>query len=226
MLEKARADTTFATASIKVARAEARRVQTLRQFETIVAPYDGVITRRHVDVGDLTEPGSHGEPLFIIARDDVVRIAVSVPEMYATEVEPGDRVLIRLQAVSGRNLEAKVTRTSWMLDAKSRTLRTEIDVPNPSGVLRPGLYAYATIIVEEHANVLSVPTSALLRLESNTFCVAVKEGQAGRRPVKIGLDDGSRAEIVSGLNGDEQIVKAYASSFADGQHMEVLPPPK
>ena len=201
-------------------------MHTLRQFETIVAPYDGVITRRHVDVGDLTEPGSHGEPLFIIARDDVVRIAVSVPEMYATEVEPGDRVLIRLQAVSGRILEAKVTRTSWMLDAKNRTLRTEIDVPNPSGVLRPGLYAYATIIVEERANVLAVPTSALLRQESNTFCVAVQEGQAVRRTVRIGLDDGARAEILSGLSGDEQIVKAYASSFADGQHLEVLPPPK
>jgi HlyD family secretion protein len=226
MLEKARADTTAATASIKVARSDARRVQALRQFATIVAPYDGVITRRHVDAGDLTEPGNHGEPLFIVARDDVVRITVSVPEMFATEVDPGDRVLIRLQAASGRIVEAKVTRNSWALDDKNRTLRTEIDVPNPSGVLRPGLYAYATIVVEEHANVLSVPTSALVRQESNTFCVAVQGGQAVRKPVKIGLDDGSRAEILSGLNGDEHIIKAYASSLSDGQHVEILPPPK
>ena len=91
MLAKARADLTAATASIKVARSDAHRVQALRQFATIVAPYNGVVTRRHVDVGDLTEPGNHGEPLFMVARDDIVRINVSVPEMYATEVEPGNR---------------------------------------------------------------------------------------------------------------------------------------
>ncbi len=224
MRDKARADATAAAASVKVARTDARRVQTLRQYATIVAPYDGVVTRRHVDVGDLTEPGSHGEPLFIVARDDIVRITVSVPEMYATEVETGDRVLVRLQALSGRDFEAKVTRTSWMLDAKNRTLRTEIDVPNPKGVLRPGLYAHAAIVVEEHRNVLSVPTSALVREDSNTFCVAITGGQAVRKPVTVGLDDGARAEILSGLSGDEQIVKAYASSLVDGQRVEILPP--
>ena len=130
-----------------------------------------------MDVGDLTEPGNHGEPLFVVARDDIVRITVSVPEMYATQVEPGDRVLVRLQALSGRNFEAKVTRTSWMLDAKNRTLRTEIDVPNPKGILRPGLYAHATIVVEEHKDVLSVPTSALVRQDSITFCIAVAGGE-------------------------------------------------
>ncbi len=137
MLEKARADVMAASSGIKVAKAEARRVEAERKFATIVAPYDGVITRRHVDVGDLTEPGSHGQPLFAVARDDVVRITVSVPEMYATEVGAGDRVMVRLQALSGRRFEGKVTRTSWTLDAKNRTLRTEIDVPNPKGTLRP-----------------------------------------------------------------------------------------
>ena len=224
MRDKARADATAATASIKVARADAARVETLRRYATIVAPYDGVVTRRHVDVGDLTEPGSHGEPLFIVARDDILRITVSVPEMYATEVEPGDRVLIRFQAISGRNVEANVTRTSWMLDAKNRTLRTEIDVPNPKGVLRPGLYAHATIVVEEHANVLSVPTSALVRQDQHIFCVAVTGGQVVRKPVKVGLDDGTRAEILSGLSGDDEVVKANASSLVDGQHVEILPP--
>jgi HlyD family secretion protein len=188
--------------------------------------YAQVKSAESADVGDLTEPGSHGEPLFIVARDDIVRITVSVPEMFATEVETGDRVLIRLQALSGRDFEAKVTRTSWMLDAKNRTLRTEIDVPNRKGVLRPGLYAHATIVVEEHAGVLSVPTSALVRTDSNTYCVAVTGGEAIREPVTVGLDDGTRAEILSGLSGEEQIVKAYASSLVDGQRVEILPPPR
>jgi HlyD family secretion protein len=225
MLEKARADVTSAAASAKVARSDAHRVQTLKQYTIIVAPYHGVITRRHVDVGDLTEPGNHGDPLFIVARDDIVRITVSVPEIYATEVEPGDRALIRLQAVPGRNFQAKVTRTSWMLDAKNRTLRTEIDVPNPKGVLRPGLYAYATIVVEEHANVLTVPTTALIRQDPDILCVTVKGGQAMRKPITVGLDDGIRAEILSGLSADEFVVKAYASTLVDGQHLEILPLP-
>ncbi len=225
MLEKARADVIAAQASVKVARSDAYRVQRLRQYATIVAPYHGVITRRHVDVGDLTEPGNHGEPLFVIARDDIVRITVNVPEMFATEVEPGDRVLIRLQAIAGRNFEAKVTRTSWMLDAKNRSLRAEIDVPNPKGFLRPGLYAYATIVVDEHANVLCIPTSALIRQDPNVFCVVVKEGQAVRKLVTVGLDDGTRAEILSGLSGDNRIVKAYASSLIDGQRVEILEAP-
>ena len=77
-----------------------------------------------------------------------------------------------------KDFEGKVTRTSWTLDAKNRTLRTEIDVPNPEGTLRPGLYAYATIIVEEHPDALSVPTSALVRQDSQTYCVAVVDGKA------------------------------------------------
>ena len=196
----------------------------MRDYATIVAPYDGVITQRNVDVGDLTEPGTQGQPLFIVARDDLVRITVSVPEMYATEVEAGDRVLIRLQALSGRDFEGKVTRTSWTLDAKNRTLRTEIDVPNPKGTLRPGLYAYATVVVEEHADALSVPTSALVRQDSKTYCVAVTDGQAVRKPVVVGLDDGTRAEILSGLQGNEAIVKANASSLVDGQSVSVIEP--
>ncbi len=224
LLEKARADAAAATSSVKVARTDAVRIQALRQYASIVAPYDGVVTRRHVDVGDLTEPGNHGQPLFVVARDDIVRIIVSVPEMYATQVEPGDRVLIRLQALSGRNFEAKVTRTSWMLDAKNRTLHTEIDLANPKGVLRPGLYAHATIVVEEHSDVLSVPTSAVVRQESGSSCVVVAGGQTLRKPVTVGLDDGTRAEITSGLTGDEDVVKSNASALVDGQHVEIAAP--
>jgi HlyD family secretion protein len=224
MLDKARSDVTTATVTIKVARFDAQGAQALRGYATIVAPYDGVITRRNVDVGDLTTPGTQGQPLFVVARDDVVRITVSVPEMYATEVDPGDRVLVRLQALSGRDFEGKVTRTSWTLDAKNRTLRTEIDVPNPKGTLRPGLYAYATVVVEEHADALTVPTSALVRQDSQTYCVVVANGKAVRKPVTLGLEDGTRAEILSGLQGDETIVKAYASSLSDGQSVAVIEP--
>jgi RND family efflux transporter MFP subunit len=224
MLDKARSDVAAAAASIKVARSDVRRVQALLGYTTIVAPYDGVVTQRNVDRGDLTEVGTRGEPLFVVARDDLVRIVVGVPEMYAPEVQAGDRVLVRLQALPGRDFEGKVARTSWTLDAKNRTLRTEIDVPNPEGTLRPGLYAYATVIVEEHADALSVPTTALVRQDSKTYCVAIRDGRAIRKPVALGLDDGTRAEILEGLQGDEAIVKAYAASLQDDQPVAAIEP--
>ncbi|MFI5458509.1 MAG: efflux RND transporter periplasmic adaptor subunit [Isosphaerales bacterium] len=224
MLDKARSDVAAAAASIKVSRFDARRVQAMRGYETIAAPYDGVITHRNVDVGDLIEAGSRGQALFTVARDDLVRITVSVPEIYAIEVNPGDRALIHLQASAGKDFEGKVTRTSWTLDAKNRTLRTEIDVPNPKGTLRPGLYAYATIVVEEHAGALIVPITALVREDSQSFCVAVVDGRAVRQPVAVGLEDGTRAEILSGLEGKEAVVKAYAASLVEGQPLAVLEP--
>jgi len=224
LLRRARADVAAATATIKVARSDALRIQALRTYATIRAPYDGVVTRRNVDVGGLTEPGPHSEPLFTVARDDLVRITVSVPEKYAMEVDPGDRVLIRFQALTAKNFEGKVTRTSWTLDSKNRTLRTEIDVPNPKGALRPGLYANTTVIVEEHLNALTVPASALVRQDSQTFCVVVVDGKAMRKPVAVGLDDGTRVEILSGLQENQAVVKANAASLANEQPVEVVQP--
>ncbi len=220
MLAKARADVKAAGSRIKVARSDARRTEAFRTYCTIVAPYDGVVARRHVNVGDLTETGPHGQPLFLVVRDDIVRIIVSVPEMYAPQVNPGDRVLIRLQALAAQPLEGKVTRTSWILDAKNRTIRTEIDVPNPKATLRPGLYAYATVIVDEHPGAMTVPSTALVHEDSRTYCVVVVDGKAVRKPITVGLEDSSRSEILSGLREDDAVVKAYASSLANGQPVQ------
>ena len=224
LLDKARADVTAAAASIQVARSDARHTQALRAFATIVAPYDGVVTHRDIDVGDLTQPGAQGPPLFTMARYDLVRIIVSVPEMYAAAVNPGARALIRLQALDGKEVEGKVARTSWSLDPRNRTLRAEIDLPNPLGSLRPGLYAHAVITVDEHQNALSVPSTALVRQDARVFCVAIVDGQCMRKTVTPGLDDGTHAEILSGLQGGELIVKALATSLTDGQPVTATEP--
>ncbi|MHC5544356.1 efflux RND transporter periplasmic adaptor subunit, partial [Singulisphaera rosea] len=138
-------------------------------------------------------------------------------ETFAAAVEPGDPVLVQLQALNGKLIEGKVTRTAWALEARTRTLRTEIDVPNPDGKLRPGLYAYATVVVEEHKDTLTVPATALVKEKDKTFCVAVTGNKAVRKPVEIGLNDGMRAEILAGLDGTESVVKANATSLIDGQ---------
>ena len=130
----------------------------------------------------------------------------------------------RLQALKGKTVEGKVTRTAWALDPKTRTLRVEIDIPNPGGKLRPGLYASATVIAEEHEGVLTVPTTALVREKDKASCVIVVAGKAVRRPIEVGLTDATRAKVVSGLDGSEAVVKAYAATLTDGQPVELIQP--
>jgi HlyD family secretion protein len=216
-VDKARADVSAAGSGVEVARAEVRHAEALLAFARIEAPFDGVVTRRNVDTGHLTVPGPQGEPLFVLARTDVVTIAVAVPETVAAAVEPGDRAVIRLQALGDRAVEGMVTRTSYVLDVATRTLRVEIDLPNPDGTLRPGLYATATIVAEEHPDALAVPATAIARDGDKTFCVVVAGGRATRRPVAVGLSDGTNAEILSGLGEGDVVVKANAASLTDGQ---------
>jgi RND family efflux transporter MFP subunit len=223
-LDKALADVSAAAAGVSVARSELRGAEALLAYTRIVAPYDGVVTRRNVDTGHLTIPGGNSEPLFVVARSDLVTVAVHVPELFAAAVEPGDRALIRLQSIPGKPFEGKVTRSAYALDPKSRTLRVEIDLANPDGKLHPGLYAYASIIAEEHTDALTIPTSAIGRDIDKPYCVVVRDGHASRRPIELGLSDGASTEVVSGLLGDELVVKAGVASLLDGQPVESTGP--
>jgi RND family efflux transporter MFP subunit len=223
-LDKARSDVVAAAASIEVARSQSRQAEAMFGYARIEAPFDGIITRRNVDTGHLTKRGADTAPLFVAARSDVVTISVDIPETYSTDVKPGDRALIQLQAMKGQTVEGKVTRTAWALDPKTRTIRTEIDIPNPGGKLRPGLYAYATVVVEEHKDVLTIPTTAVVQDKGQPFCVIVVDGKAARRMIETGLSDGTRTEVTSGLDGTEQVVKANAGSIVEGQAVEVVKP--
>jgi RND family efflux transporter MFP subunit len=219
--DKARSDVLAAAASIDVARSAALHAEAMLGYAKIEAPFDGTITRRNVDTGHLTRPGSDAPPLFVAVRTDVVTIAVDIPETYSTDVKPGDDALVKLQAMKRRTVPARVTRTAWALDPKTRTIRVEIDIPNPGGKLRPGLYAYATITVEEHEDVLTIPTTAVVPDQDKTFCVAVVDGKAVRKPIETGLSDGTLTEVVSGLDGSEFVVKANATSLSNGQPVKV-----
>jgi HlyD family secretion protein len=223
-LDRARSDVDAAAAGIDVAQADTRHARAMLGYTRIEAPFDGVVIRREVDTGDLPRPGADGAPLFVVARSDILTIAVDVPETFATDVDPGDRASVTLQAMKGRVVEGKVSRISWALDPKTRTIRVEIDIPNPGARLRPGLYAYATIIAEEHPGVLTIPATAVVEEDGKARCVVVAEGKAARRPIALGLNDGTRAEVVSGLAGGEDVVKAGAASLADGQTVRVIEP--
>jgi RND family efflux transporter MFP subunit len=215
--DKARVDVVSATARVDVARAEARRVEAMVQYTRIEAPFDGVVTRRKFDPGHLTMPGATGEPLFVVAATDPVTVSVGVPEADAPFVGPGDSAQVRVQALEGRVFDGNVIRTTWALDAATRTLHVEINLPNPDDLLRPGLYAYASIIAEEHPNVWTLPSSAIVRDGDQVSCMVVAEGRAKRRAIRVGITEGKRTEVVSGLEGGEQVVEANAASLIDGQ---------
>jgi len=223
-LDRARSDVAAAAAGIEFAAEDARRVGAMVEYTRITAPYDGVITHRDVDTGQLTKPGLDGTPLFVVARTDVVTVVLDVPETFAVDANPGDRVLVKLQAMKGRIVEGKVIRTSWALDSRTRTIRVEVDLPNPGGKLRPGLYAYATVVVEEHADVLTLPATAVVLEKDKAFCVCVAGGRARRRAIETGISDGTRIEVISGLTGDELVVKVGAASIAEERSVQLAEP--
>lgn len=224
LLDKTLSDVQTAVSHIEVARFDAERAEAMASYMKIRAPFDGVVIRRGVDTGHLTTPGATGELLFIVARSDVATITVGVPETDAPFVNPGDQATVRLQALAGKSFEGKVTRTAWALDSATRTLRTEIDLSNADDGLRPGLYAYATIIAEEHKGALTVPATAVVTEGRRFYCVVVANGRALRKEVKLGLSDGKRTEVISGIDPAERVVEANSSSLSDGQPVEGIEP--
>lgn len=224
LLDKARSDVQAAASRVEVARFDSEKAEAMVGYMRIEAPYDGVVIRRKVDRGQLTTPGASADPLFVVARSDVVTISVGVPESDATTVEPGDSAQVRLMAMGGKTVEGKVTRTAWALDASTRTLLVEIDLPNPGEVLRPGLYAYATVVVDEHPDVLTVPSKAVVKAAGKAYCVLIESGRAKRREVQLGYSDSKRTEVISGLSEGDAVIESNAATLTDGQPVEAGKP--
>jgi HlyD family secretion protein len=225
-IEKAAADLEATRARVAVAEADGERVGKLLEYGTISAPFAGIVTARYVHPGFLTTAGGAGETLISVARIDRLRGVVHVPEIDAAFVEPGDAVELRLQAIPGRAVKGAVARTAGRLADATRTLRVEVDLdPAAEGVppgLRPGLYATASIVAEEHAEVLAVPRAAVLRTAGGPErCFVVEEGRARERTVRTGLEDAGLVEILDGVAADDRVVTAGAASLVDGQAVAV-----
>lgn len=221
---KSQADLVAARARLRVAAANLKRTKTLLGYAEIKAPFDGVITRRGVDTGHYVHPDNGGttQPLLVVARTDKVRIFVDVPEMEAPLVDEGDKSVIHIQSLRSQVIESVVTRTSWSLSDSNRSIRVEIDVPNEKGVLRPGMYATVTILLDERSDVLVLPITAIVQDGQNTCCCCVESGQIRLKPIVLGLRSGSEVEIVSGLSGTESVVLAQAGSLRPGQQVEII----
>ncbi|HEX4589295.1 MAG TPA: efflux RND transporter periplasmic adaptor subunit [Gemmataceae bacterium] len=192
---KAAADVTVAEAKERVAKADEARTRALLGYTRIVAPFKGIVTARHVDVGHFLQPNASGEPLFVVTQVDPVRVWVEVPEMDAPWVKAGDPADVRVQALRGRVVPGKVTRTAWALsDVRSRTLKTAIDLANPDGELRPGMYAYAAVTVTLPPT-WTLPAAAVVRQGDATSAFLVRDGKAVRVGIQTGQSDAGRVEV-------------------------------
>ncbi len=221
---KAVADVTAAEAKLDVAKADARRVDALRGYTRVTAPYDGVVTRRGATAGDfVAADGKHA--LFTVARIDPVRVVVAVPEADAGLVAAGQEVRITLQAVAGPATAGNVVRTSWSLEPGSRTLRTEVDLPNPDGNLRPGMYVSARLTVEMPA-AWAVPAAAVGKANDEPVIYLAEGGKAVRVPVQLGRGDGQVTQVRkykrpganewTAVTGAESVATP-AAALSDGQ---------
>jgi RND family efflux transporter MFP subunit len=204
------------------ARANVSRLDQLHAFGKIEAPFAGVITARHTDVGALIDSGSNARELFHIADVDRLRIFVNVPEVYSRAATPGLTADLTLTEFPGRRFAGSITRTSKSIDVASRTLLTEIDVENRSGELLPGSYVEVHLKLPAATTALRLPSSAVIFGTNGLRVATVVNGKASLVPVTLGRDYGDSIEVLSGLTGDEQVIVNPPDSIDQGETIQVV----
>jgi RND family efflux transporter MFP subunit len=196
----------------------------MQGFEKIVAPFDGVITLRKTDFGDLVNAGNAGvgRELFRISQNNVVRVFVTVPEEFSKEVRPGTKASMDVTALPGRHFAAAVTRTAEAIDINSRTLTVELDVPNASGELLPGAYADVHFQLPLNAAPLVLPASTILfQAEGPQVGVLNSQSQVELRKVTLGHDFGDTIQILSGVRPADTVIANPPDSLTNGMRVAV-----
>jgi RND family efflux transporter MFP subunit len=207
--------------------ANVHRLQKLQEFEQVYAPFDGVITARNTDVGDLIQ-GDNTSPkeLFHLAAIDKLRVYISVPEVYATAIKPGETVTLTLDAFPGETFTGTLVRDSDSIDLTSRTLKVEVDIDNPTERLLPGAYAFVHLRVPAATGAVTVPTNTLLFRSEGLRVAIVRNGQAKLVPITIGHDYGSTVEVMSNLRPDDVVISDPSDSIMDASPVKIAEPAK
>ena len=208
-----------AQANLASAQANAARLRNLQGFNKVLAPFDGVITSRNIDVGDLVDAGNGGvaKALFTIAQLDPLRLYVFVPQVYASQVKVGDVVTVNLAEHQGEQYEGTIARTARAIDTATRTMQVEIRVPNPKGALIAGSFVQVMLPIRQDGSALIVPTNVLLfRADGPRVAIVDGQGHVRLSTVKLGTDFGSTVAVLSGVGADDRLVLNPADSLTDG----------
>jgi multidrug efflux system membrane fusion protein len=215
-------------ANLAAADANVRRLEQLEGFKDVYAPFSGVLTRRNVDPGALINAGAGaaGRELFDLSRVDPLRVYTSVPQAYAPYIKVGAKTAITLQEFPGQRFFGSVARTAEAIDPATRTLLTEVDVPNKDGRLLPGSFGEVHFAVGSGVNKVTIPVNAMLfRAEGARVAIVGPGGKVQLRPINIGRDYGATLEILGGVSPTDQVVINPADSLEDGQQVNVARPP-
>lgn len=205
--------------TIKQVQASIKRLQTLIGFSEIRAPFDGVVTQRHVDSGTLLQAATSSQAvqrIVTLASIGRVRVRVDVPESEVPFVQVGDPATVKVDSMPGKVFKGSVTRFSGALDPSTRTMRTEIDLPNPELNLRPGMFGRTTLSLDTRSDTITIPADALRVDGEATFVYCVVDGFAKRFDVKTAVGDGVVVEVTDGLAGNERVVVSARGPIADG----------
>jgi RND family efflux transporter MFP subunit len=218
-----------AIANLAAADANVRRLEQLESFKNVYAPFSGVLTRRNVDPGALINSGAGvaGKELFNIARVDPLRVYVSVPQAYAPSMKVGTKATVTLQEFPGQKFIGTVVRTADAIDPATRTLNTEVDVPNKDSKLLPGSFGQVHFATGTSVPRITIPVNAMLfRAEGTRVAVVDKDSKVHLRPITIGRDFGATLEILGGLDASDQIIINPSDSLEEGQQVHVAKPDK
>lgn len=226
---KADADVATAAARVAVTEAEEARVKSLVGYTEVKAPFDGVVTARQVHPGRLLQAG---QELFTVARVDVVRVFVDVPEVSAGSLATGAKATVRVPSLANREFAAEVTRTTGVIQPDTRALRAEIDIPNTDGALRPGMYAFVQIKAES-AGATMLPAACVLPADETHYVFAVEGDKAVKYRVQVGRTEGASVQVFARrkalattgtwepLNGSERVVVGNLGALTDGLAVRV-----
>jgi HlyD family secretion protein len=223
-VEKARADAVASRASVVVAEANRDRLKVNLQYAKIIAPFDGVVTHRSFQPGALIHSAMEGEKqsLLTVKRTDVMRVVVLVPDRDVVRTKVGDRATVSVDALDGQSFNGVLARIAQSEDAE-RMMRVEIDLPNPDSLLYDGMYGKATIALGRNPKNLAVPPASIFEHigRSRGAVYLARDGVARRVEVKLGGDNGTLVEVLSGIRPDDLVILRSATPIEDGMRVAI-----
>jgi RND family efflux transporter MFP subunit len=222
--EVQRANLEAAQAALGSATANVRRVEDLRAYGTLSAPFDGVVTMRAAEIGQLVVSGAQGQALYKVAEDDVVRIFVNVPQLFAAGIVPGMDAPTSVRESAGRVFHGKVSRTSRELDTATRALLVQVDIPNADGALVSGMYAKVSFDLKRQDAPLFVPATAALIDAVGTRVAAVRDGAVHWQKVDIAGDLGDRLAIATGVREGDAVILSPSGRLTEGEPVQASEP--
>jgi RND family efflux transporter MFP subunit len=225
-VDNAHGDYAAKKATVDSAAYNVKRLEDLQSFTKIYAPFDGVVTARNTDIGQLIDSGS-GTPakeLFHMAAIRTLRVYINVPQPYSPAARPGISADLTLAQFPGRKFQGKLVRTANAIDLASRTLLVEVDVDNPTGELLPGDFTEVHLKIPSDIPTFILPVTSLIFRAQGLQVAVVENNQAKLKSVALGRDFGSEVEVVSGLSGQESVIISPPDSIIDGEQVRIAQP--